>query len=328
MPGAPSLSRELGVDPKTVLAALTLLEKQGLLIPQGVGRRRRIVQRERLADDALRPLRIAILLNELSTRRVDYIGELQQGLVKVGHSAYFAPRTMLDLGMDVTRVRTLMRHEGADAWVVVGGSRAILHWFSRQAVPSFALFGRHGGLPIAAARPGKIDAYIAVIDKLVALGHRRISLLAREVRRLPMPGRTERTFLERLEFHGIQTGPFNLPDWEDDMDGFQTLLARLFMVTPPTALIIQEAFPFSAAQHFLAPRGLRVPEDVSLVCSDDDSSFAWWVPPVSLIRWDSQPIIRRIVNWAAKVGTGKVDLGQTLTKAEFVEGGTIGPARG
>jgi DNA-binding LacI/PurR family transcriptional regulator len=327
MPGAPRLSRDLGVDPKTVLGALTLLEKEGLLVAQGAGRRRRIKMPEGAAEDGAGALRIGILLNDPSTRRVDYIGELQHGLVEAGHSAYFTQKTLLELGMDVARVHKLMKHEGADVWIVVGGSRELLQWFSEQAVPSFALFGRHGGLPIAATRPEKIPAYHAAIDRLVALGHRRIALLARSVRRLPTPGRTERAFLERLEFHGILTGPFNLPDWEDDKEGFQGLLAELFRITPPTALIIQEAFLFSAAHHFLARRGLRVPDDVSLVCSDADSSFVWCVPPVSHIHWDSRPVIRRVVNWAAKVGKGKTDLRQTLTQAEFVEGGTIGPAK-
>ena len=37
---------------------------------------------------------------------------------------------------------------------------------------------------------------------------------------------------------------------------------------------------------------------------------------------------RRIVRWADNVARGKDDRRQTLTKAEFVEGGTIGPVPG
>lgn len=320
MPGAPRLARDLGVDPKTVLAALDLLENEGLLVAQGVGRRRRI---EQTGELAVRPLRIGILLSEQTDRRVDYLGEVQHGLVEAGHHAFFAGRAQLDLGSGVSRLIRLVKAEKADAWVVVSGSREVLEWFCGQDSPSFALFGRFGGLPIAAVLPEKIPAYEAVVDRLVALGHRRISLLARRSRRLPAPGRTERAFLRRLEFHGLPTGPFNLPEWDDDMDGFEVLLENLFGVTPPTALIIQEAFLFSAAHHFLTRRGRRVPEDVSMVCSDDDSSFAWWHPPVSRILWNSTPVVRRVVKWAANVGRGKVDKRQTFTKAEFIEGGMI-----
>jgi len=34
------------------------------------------------------------------------------------------------------------------------------------------------------------------------------------------------------------------------------------------------------------------------------------------------------VTWAANVSRGKEDRRQTMTKAEFVEGGTIGPVPG
>jgi hypothetical protein len=64
------------------------------------------------------------------------------------------------------------------------------------------------------------------------------------------------------------------------------------------------AFLFSATHHFLTRRGLRVPDDVSMVCSDDDSSFAWWEPPVSRMRWDRTPLVRRVVIWALMVFVG------------------------
>jgi DNA-binding GntR family transcriptional regulator len=43
MPGVPTLAAELGIDRKTVDAALRQLDGEGLLVPQGAGRRRRIV---------------------------------------------------------------------------------------------------------------------------------------------------------------------------------------------------------------------------------------------------------------------------------------------
>jgi DNA-binding LacI/PurR family transcriptional regulator len=122
-------------------------------------------------------------------------------------------------------------------------------------------------------------------------------------------------------------GSYHLPDWEESVRGFHSRLDSLFQVTPPTALIIEEAPLFTAVQQFLSQRKLRVPQDVSLVCTDADVSFEWCRPTISHIRWDSRPIVRRIVRWAANVSTGKKDLHQSLTQAEFVQGGTIGPVR-
>jgi|GEM_PF-4887079 len=41
MPGTPLLSERLGVDRKTIIAALNLLGQEGLLAAQGAGNRRR-----------------------------------------------------------------------------------------------------------------------------------------------------------------------------------------------------------------------------------------------------------------------------------------------
>lgn len=69
-----------------------------------------------------------------------------------------------------------------------------------------------------------------------------------------------------------------------------------------------------------------MPEDVSLVCTDDDPYFAWCLPSVAHIRWDSAPLVRRIVRWVDNLSRGRDDVRQVMVPAEFVAGGTIGPA--
>jgi len=133
--------------------------------------------------------------------------------------------------------------------------------------------------------------------------------------------------MDELAANGITPSPYNLPDWEVSAKGFHARLDLLFELTPPTALIIQEAVFYFAALQFCANRGLRVPRDVSLICTDADPAFHWCQPSVAHIRWDSRPLVRRIVRWAANVSCGKEDLRLTLTPAEFVPGGSVGPAR-
>jgi hypothetical protein len=38
-------------------------------------------------------------------------------------------------------------------------------------------------------------------------------------------------------------------------------------------------------------------------------------------------VVRRVVNWVDHVARGKPDLRRTLTRAEFVPGGLMGPAK-
>jgi hypothetical protein len=40
----------------------------------------------------------------------------------------------------------------------------------------------------------------------------------------------------------------------------------------------------------------------------------------------SRPVANRIVRWVSNISQGKEDTRQTSIKAEFIEGGTVGPA--
>ena len=326
LPGVHALTAELGTNHNTVEKALRLLEQEGVLVSQGPGRRRRIA----VADGKVaRPLRLAILAFDPPAVElaVGYNADLLHRLGEAGHSVFFAEKCLLELGMEVRRVARLVRRTEADAWVVFSGSREVLEWFAAQPTPTFALFGRRGGLPIAGVGPDHVAAETAATRRLIELGHRRIVQLVRRNRRLPVPGKSERSILDEMAAHGIRTSQFNLPDWEETVKGFHACLQELFRHTPPTALIIDEAPFLVAAQQFLARRGLWVPEDVSLVCTDADPAFAWCEPTIAHIRWDSRPVVQRVVRWAANVSHGKQDRRQTLTKAEFVEGGTVGPVK-
>jgi DNA-binding LacI/PurR family transcriptional regulator len=322
LPGVDRLAPELGVSRKTLEAALRQLEGEGVIAKNGPRRRRSIEPQGGPLSPALR---VSILLSEAADRQLDYVVDLQHELARIGHKTSVAPITMAECGMDARRIARVVEKDPADAWVVAGGPRDLLRWFHERGLPVCALFGRRRGLPIAGVGPNKPPAYALATRKLIALGHRRIVLIARRMRRLPEPGSSERAFLNELAAHGIPRGPYHLPDWEESLEGFHAGLEALFQVTPPTALIIQEAVLFTAARQFLANRGLRVPEDVSVVCTDADPTFAWCRPSVAHIRWDSRPVVRRIVRWAANLSSGKPDVRQVLTAAEFVPGGTIGP---
>lgn len=323
MPGRNELAKKLGINGKTVEEALRQLEREGLLVAQGAGRRRQIAMSDKVKGNSLR---VALLNYEPETRGENYIIDLVHQLTDAGHVVVSPRKTLLEMEMKVERVAKLVKENQADAWIVVAGSRPILEWFSEQSIPVFAVFGRRRGLPIAGAGPDKPPAIMALTERLIELGHRRIVLLVRSERRLPEPGASELAFLRTLEAHNIERSSFNLPSWDESANGFQKCLEELFRFTAPTALIVDEAPFFTAVMQFCSKRGIRVPENLSIACCDHDSAFSWCSPPITHIRWESQALAKRIVSWASNVSRGRTDIRQTESKAVFVEGGTIGPA--
>lgn len=325
MPGKHQLAAELGINNKTVEAALRQLENGGLLIPQGAGRKRLIAPRRRKSS---RALRIAFFLNEgILDLKSELLIRLTQALTGAGHTVVQADKSLSALRFNVKRIAGVVRQTKADAWIIFAGSREVLEWFAGQPVPAFALFGNRTGLDIAAVGPDKFAALAAATRQLIELGHRRIVLLCRKLRRLPQPGLSETLFLETLRGYGCPVGEYNLPDWEDSDLGFQECLRSLFGVTPPTALIVDEAHYFVATMQFLLTRGIRVPQQVSLICTDDDPAFSHCSPPIARMTYDPGPVVRRIVNWAANVSRGKRDLRQSFTPSQFLPGGTIARAQ-
>ncbi len=324
MPGRLELAAGMGINAKTVEEALRLLEKEGVLAGQGAGRRRRVVTVDKPEKQALR---VKILLFERIDHGLPHLIDLLHRLNQQGHAADFANKSLHDLNMDVKRVSAFVKAEGADAWVVCAASREILQWFAEQGTPAFARFGRRKGLPLAGIGVDKAKAIKIAVHRLYELGHRRIVLMVREERLKPYPGTIEQDFVATLRGLGITTGPYNLPEWGDDIAGFYRGLDALFHHTPPTALFLTEARLFIAAQQHLARRGILAPRDVSLICDDPDVAFSWCLPAVSHFHWDTRPVVSRVIRWVENVACGKEDRRQSFVKVEFVEGGTIGPVR-
>lgn len=326
MPGRHEVAAECGVSAQTAQTALMLLENDGTLLSPGPGRPRRIAKPA--AAGKVPSLRLAILVGEAADRHRDYLVAIKHGLAEAGHSAFFTPWFMPELGMKVGSIARNLKRTQADGWIVLSAARPLLEWFVERKVPVFALFGRRRGLPVAGVGPDKPPAIAKATRRLIELGHRRIVYLTLRAQRLPKPGTSVQPFLDELAVHGMVTGPYHLPDWEEDLESFQECLESLFRHSPPTALIVDEAAFFVATVMFLQSRRLRVPDDVSLVCTDGDPHFDWCRPSVAHIAWDTAPVVRRALHWANHQAQGKPDVRQTLTKAEFVEGGTIGPVPG
>lgn len=321
MPGIRKLAAALGVSSNTVYAAVGQLEREGFLQSQGHGRRSRIL----LPEGAGRSVfRVTLLPYERADVQLDYVVEIQRRLKEDGHDVSVAEKSLVELGMKTSRIARMVGKTETDAWVVFSAPQEVLEWFVAHSVPAFALFGRFRRLHIPASGLDKVPAFRAAIRRLVELGHRRIVMLQPKHNREPAPALLVREALAELEAHGIKTGPYNLPDWEQSPAGLRKRIDSLFAVSPPTALILDRPNELIGAQFHLAHRGIFAPRDISLVC-DDDPTFEWCEPSVSCFRWKSGAWVSRVVRWVDNVSKGKNDRKQSFTRAKFVERGTIGP---
>ncbi|HEX5791435.1 MAG TPA: substrate-binding domain-containing protein, partial [Luteolibacter sp.] len=319
LPGRDQLARELGVSHTTMEAAMRRLTREGLLASQGAGKRRRIMVSEK--NIVPQDFRIHFLSYESMSPGVPQVLDLMTQLRKAGFAVEAAPKSLLDLDMDVSRIARLVQQNPADAWIVASGSREVLEWFSQQPTPSYAYFGNKSDIPIAGC--GIRRDMTMLIRRLVALGHRRIVFLMREEHLKPKLSFFAKLFMEALEKTGVTPGPYNLPIWGYQPGGLRRCLDSLYKVTPPTVLITTEISILLAVRDYHARRGILSPRDVSLINLDSSPFFAWCEPQVAHFAWDVKALNRRVVRWAKHIALGKDDRHQIFTTAKFIEGGTI-----
>jgi len=66
--------------------------------------------------------------------------------------------------------------------------------------------------------------------------------------------------IQKINIHQVQTGPYQLPGWEDSVRGFHERFDSWFGGTPPTALIFSESKLFLwplAEQDRLKPNAFK-----------------------------------------------------------------------
>lgn len=332
MPGVLALESELCLNRNLLGQALGMLEEEGILVPQGRGKPRKIVIPKAHRLDTLR---IGILRHEeQDVKRFHPLAEAKYLLETAGHSVSIAPGTLTGMNMNPKRVEQAISKHEVDAWVVVSGSKTLLEWFALQPFPSLSFFGNFSGVKIASVVPAVQAEYQVLIRKFLQLGHKKIVFFSRSTTPTMMDMELkadagQRGVLAReLDAHGITYGHYNRPCFESDPEKLQQCLHQLFRVTPPTAIYVDEAFLALVVYEFLLKRGIRVPEDVSLVCNVEDHAFEWNRPVISHFRWEPGAIGRRVLQWADNLAQGKEDFRQVSTKLSFVEGGTIAQAPG
>ena len=328
LPGVLRLAAELQVSKKAVRTALLMLEKEGVL--RGRGRSRGRMPAGAGTDPRSKALRVGIFLYEqmVSENPAMQIAlfQLQHEIEEAGHVCFFTTQTQSDLHHDPLCIARYLAEVKADAWVVVAARFEVLEWFAAQPIPVMAIGNAGRKLAVASTWVDTDQSTHEAVRTLVKLGHQRIVLICPARMRDAKLGIMDKAMISEMTARGIRwSRAYNVPDWEETPEGFHQLLTGLFSATPPTALLIDESPRVVATLAFLAARGWRVPERVSLVATLWDSALGWCRPPLAHMRVDMNPLHNRIVGWVDAVQSGTPDRESLSFPEEFVPGGSIGP---
>ncbi|MGP1676976.1 MAG: LacI family DNA-binding transcriptional regulator [Burkholderiales bacterium] len=166
-------------------------------------------------------------------------------------------------------------------------------------------------------------------EHLLDLGHRRIAIITGSPELYPARERIrgyEAAFRSRhLEPDPalIEASSF-LPD-----KGFRYTSSVLASKRPPTAIIAGGIGMLPGVLQAIRVRGLRIPEDISVVGAGDSELSELHTPPISIQRWDQAEIGRVAASLLLDRIRGRAgaEPRQVLLPNEFVERESTGPAK-
>jgi LacI family repressor for deo operon, udp, cdd, tsx, nupC, and nupG len=167
------------------------------------------------------------------------------------------------------------------------------------------------------------------IRHLHALGHRRVAHVTGPEGNVLTTARREGMLAERARLglpardEWIIRGDFSL---ESGRSAAQRILA---MSERPTAVFCSADMVAFGLISGLTARGLRVPEDISVVGFDDIEMSQYYVPPLTTIRQDRQRLGREAANaLMSRISSGSVPAELDLVPVELVVRDSTAPPPG
>ncbi len=171
-----------------------------------------------------------------------------------------------------------------------------------------------------------------LVDRAVALGHRRIAFIHGQKRNSAVTENRIRGFYRAMEMKGLSLPDgYVVPGRYDDFEYIrESLLALLERPDRPTCILLPDDASYFGALDIIREKGLRVPEDISVTGYDGVRSVQAVRPRLTTIRQDSDALGRQ----AALQLIGQIDhsnaavCGSILIPTTLIEGESLGMVPG
>lgn len=329
LPGERALSGDLQVSRPTLRKAIDLLRKEGLLDTSHGRGTRMVGQAGNKRSVTGKSRTIGFLcpcpLHGLSHSSLFLIEDLQRHLSDAGYKLEIHAEARFRRKYPLATLERLTGEREVACWILHISSPAIQNWFSRRGIPAVISKLRHEGVVLPS-----IDCHYSAIAqhaaaRFISLGHRRIVFLA-GTDKAAHDVALENGFRQAFQASGLKA-PVSFRH-ESSVLGIRTALSRLFDAKePPTGLMAPAAATVLTVMGHLSVSGIRVPEDISVICGMDDPLLAYHVPAITRYSVNMLAYARRLSRMVLQVANAEaIKADRVQVEPRFIRGETLGPA--
>lgn len=177
---------------------------------------------------------------------------------------------------------------------------AILNELAEESYPHILLADRSSDDRVSWVDTDSATPSREAVTHLIELGHRRI-VLGRYSRGGSNTVDRYNGYMAAHEAAGIEVDPRLVIDCGDELaDGARAVDLAMSLPNPPTAFYMTHSMSSVGALCRLQERGLRVPEDISLVGLDDCVSRLITYPKMTAVRQDAYDMAYRAARWLVR----------------------------
>jgi len=336
LPGLRILATNFGVSVPTVSDALHHLASEGVVVSGGVRSSWRVANasQKNLREGKPEPgtshksgqllFLTSIALREERFGAIECYVELVEQLEPSGYEVLHRVTPFDHARAPHAAWSQLLQVTQPDMVIVLTGTPAVAQWLKLMGVRSLFIGGDAGdtGIPVLATSTSAM--FSVTIRRLIEAGHHKIMV--------PICGRPEK-FSQRCIETMKSTAAVMSPK-EDRLvvvessysgpDVVVNLLRKHWPLHSPDAVIFIDWREFVAADSFLRARGLKVPQDVSVVILSHDSSMNWHVPALSHFDLPVRAIARIAARWVRTRKLPKAtEKGLILIEPRWIEAGSV-----
>lgn len=304
LPNERTLASSLQVSRNTLRAALADLARRRIVVSEYPRGTRILVRPPATGSHGatgivglLSPAPIGLLRPNVAL----IIDALRALLAESGRRLHFHAAERVSVPM-LERLVAVHRH---DCWLLVLATDQVKRWFHQQGLPCVVSGSCAPGIPL----PFVDLDYRAIgrhaAGRMMAAGHRRLGMF---VERPVLTGRRECELGFAEGVHGARHPGVSLRVIQHQGTPAamsHALAGVLRTANRPTALLVVNPHHYLFAHTWLQRRGVRVPEDLSLVCVDDDPFLAFVEPTPSRYVFDAPAFARRLFDIIVRVTEGR-----------------------